>query len=173
MNVGGHRITNEELRKVFAKLGFAEVGTFRASGNVVFTADGGPDAEIAAHIEAGLDRSLGYAVPTFVRTAQEVCAMAAHEPFAAADVRASAGKLQVAMLAESPGRRARSEALALASDEDRLAFGERELYWLPSGGTLESLLDLKALDRLLGKMTMRTMGTIEQLADKHFAAGRL
>ena len=35
MNVGGHRLSNDELRSHFAALGFAEVATFRASGNGV------------------------------------------------------------------------------------------------------------------------------------------
>jgi uncharacterized protein (DUF1697 family) len=42
----------------------------------------------------------------------------------------------------------------------------RELYWLPSGGLLESDLDLKAIEKLLGADTRRTMGTIEQIAAK-------
>ena len=53
--------------------------------------------------------------------------------------------------------------------EDLLAFGKRELYWLPSGGTLDSELDRKTLDELLGPSTMRTMGTIEQLHAKFFS----
>ena len=40
MNVGGHRLTNEQLRAHFHTLGFAEVETFRASGNVVFAHEG-------------------------------------------------------------------------------------------------------------------------------------
>ncbi len=60
--------------------------------------------------------------------------------------------------------------LDLAGEEDLLAIEGRELFWLPSGGTLDSDLDLKAIDKTLGKGTMRTMGTIEQIAAKHCAA---
>ena len=59
--------------------------------------------------------------------------------------------------------------LALANDEDRLVFDDRELYWLPSGGTRDSRLDLKMVEKLLGATTMRTKGTIEQLTGKYFA----
>ena len=45
----------------------------------------------------------------------------------------------------------------------------RELYWLPSGRMLETTLDLKAIERLLGPLTMRTKNTVEQIAAKHFA----
>ena len=44
----------------------------------------------------------------------------------------------------------------------------RELYWLPRGGISESDLDLKALDAALGPTTIRTKGTIDQIAAKHF-----
>lgn len=52
------------------------------------------------------------------------------------------------------------------TDEDLLAIEGRELYWLPSGGISESELDLRAIDAALGPGTMRTMGTVEQIAAK-------
>ncbi len=58
--------------------------------------------------------------------------------------------------------------LALATAQDRLALGERELYWLPSAGVLDSPLDLEAIEGLLGSYTMRTMGTVEGLVTKYF-----
>jgi uncharacterized protein (DUF1697 family) len=169
MNVGGHRLTNDELRAHFTAIGFDQVATFRASGNVVFAATPEQPAEIAARIERGLAAALGYEVPTFIRSAQELRAIAALQPFDARHVRGSAGKLQVALLSEPPSKRARDATLALAGERDRLAFGARELYWLPSGGILDAELDLKALGGLLGVMTLRTKGTIEQIAARHFA----
>jgi uncharacterized protein (DUF1697 family) len=112
---------------------------------------------------------LGYAVPTFLRSAEEVRAIAAHVPFAPAVVEASAGKLQVALLARDPSPDGFEAVLALADDHNRLAIAARELYWLPDGGLSDSELDLKAIERALGPMTVRTMGTIEQMAGKHFA----
>jgi uncharacterized protein (DUF1697 family) len=169
MNVGGHRLSNDELRSHFAALGFAEVATFRASGNVVFAADERSPQEVTEHVEQGLAALLGYAVPTFIRADSEVRAIAAHEPFPAEQVGAAGGKLQVSLLGASPTPDVRAEVLSLAGDEDALRFGERELYWLPSGGLLESALDLKGIDRLLGPSTMRTKGTIELIAAKHLA----
>jgi uncharacterized protein (DUF1697 family) len=168
MNLGGRRIANEELGKAFEDLGLAEVATFRASGNVVFDGpDGVGEADLATKIEVGLAGSLGYEVPVFLRSCEQVAAIAAREPFSAAQVEASAGKLQVAMLPEAPGKPARKQALALASEEDRLAIEGAELFWLPSGGISESGLDLKTLEAELGPWTMRTMGTVEQIAAKH------
>ena len=168
MNLGKRRIKNEELRAEFKALGFADVATFRASGNVIFSADAGTgERALAKTIEDGLGEALGYAVPVFLRSCAEVATIAAHEPFDPALVESSKGKLQVSLLLEKPSARERKLVLALATDEDRLAIRGRELYWLPSGGLLESDLDLKAIAAALGSDTRRTMGTIEQIAAKH------
>jgi uncharacterized protein (DUF1697 family) len=170
MNVGGHRITNDDLRARFEELGFGEVRTFRASGNVVFAVAGEePEEELRAHVEAGLAAALGYEVPIFLRDASEIGTIAAHRPFAEPLLEAAKGKLQVMMLTTQPTAKARKQVLALADEEDRLAFGERELYWLPNGGILDSALDFKTIGRLLGTSTTRTKGTIEQLTAKYFA----
>jgi uncharacterized protein (DUF1697 family) len=170
MNVGGHRTGNAELCACFEEMGFREVRSFRASGNVVFAGGRESPADMAVRIEAGLAASLGYEVPTFLRMAGEVRAIAGKQPFAQKLIEDSRGKLQVAMLAEQPPPTVRAEVLALASDEDRLAFGDRELYWLPSGGILDSELDWKAIGKLVGPMTTRTLGTVTQIAVKHFTA---
>ena len=164
-----HRVSGAELQAVFAELGFRDVRTFRASGNVAFEGDREPREKLAARIEEGLEAALGFAVPTFIRTADELRAIAEHEPFDRGLVDTSGGKLQVSLLPKRPAKRAQSEVLALATDEDRLAFGERELYWLPSGGLLESELDLDAIEKALGPITRRTKGTMEAFAAKHFA----
>jgi uncharacterized protein (DUF1697 family) len=170
INVGGHhRIGSDELRSRFEEMGFRDVNAFRASGNVIFTAGSEPAAEVALRVEEGLADALGYEVAAFLRTAGEVRAIANHEPFARTLVERSKGKLQVVMLSAQPATGARKEVLALATDEDMLAFGDRELYWLPSGGTMDSALDLKEIGKLLGSMTMRTKNTVEQVVAKYFA----
>jgi len=167
MNLGRRRIKNEELRAEFEALGFEDVATFRASGNVIFAAARKSEAALAETIEHGLGEALGYEVPVFLRSCAEVAGIAAQEPFEPKAVAASKGKLQVSLLARKPTAAARRKVLALAGEEDLLAIAGRELYWLPSGGLLESDLDLKAIEAALGKDTRRTMGTIEQIAAKH------
>jgi uncharacterized protein (DUF1697 family) len=169
MNVGGHRITSDELRLHFKTMGFADVACFRASGNVIFCAESEPLSQMTGRIEQGLEKALGYAVPTFLRCAGQLQSIAQQEPFPLSQIKASEGKLQVLLLLTKPSPKARKEVLALATDQDRLTFGDRELYWLPSGGILDSVLDLKAIGALLGCTTVRTKGTVEQIAKKHFA----
>jgi uncharacterized protein (DUF1697 family) len=169
MNLGGRRITNDELGAHFEVLGCEEVATFRASGNVIFAREGQP-ARLTTQLEVGLADALGYEVPVFLRSARELLAIAALEPFDLEAIDASKGKLQVALLAKKPPAAAVRKALTLSTEADRLEIEGRELYWLPQGGISESDLDLKALAAVLGPTTIRTKGTVDQIAAKYFAS---
>ena len=165
VNLGrNRRVSGAELCAIVEELGLDDVASFRTSGNLVFEAP----REMTAQIATALESALGYHVGVFLRTARELEEIAAHQPFKPAEVEALNGKLQVSMLSAKPSAAKRKQVLALATDDDLLAFGKRELYWLPSGGTLESALDRKAIDKLLGPTTMRTKGTVEQLTAKFF-----
>ena len=171
MNLGGRRITNDELCSHFEGMGFEEVDAFLASGNVVFSVAPGAAADgeaLARRIEEGLQAALDYDVPTFLRTDDEVRAVAGHRPFSEDVVEAAAGKLQVALLGKPPSKPDRDAVLAHATDADRLALRERELYWLPDGPMSKSELDLAAIEKRLGTMTIRTARTLERLAAKYF-----
>ena len=165
VNLGrNRRVSGAELVAIFEGIGLEDVSAFRTSGNVVFAAP----RDATAAIEAALETELGYDVGVFLRTAKDVRAIAAAEPFPAGEM--SAGRPQVLLLTKKPAAAAQKKILALGGDDDRLAFGRRELYWLPRGGTQESELDQKALGELLGApATMRTLGTVQALAAKFFA----
>lgn len=169
MNLGGRRVTNHDLCAAFAAIELTDAVAFRASGNVVFSSDDDVDP-LRRRIEGGLADALGYPVPTFLRTADEMRAIADHQPFSADVIAASTGKLQVVLLAAVPGAKARREVLALATDDDRLAVDGTELYWLPAGGVSQSALDQKAVDAAVGVGTQRTKGTLDLLAAKYFPA---
>ena len=168
MNLGNRRIKNPELLAHFEAMGLEDVATFRASGNVVFV-DPASEAEskLQKRLEAELDERLGYDVAVFLRSAAEVAAIAAREPFDAKAIAASKGKPQVVLLGRKPSAKAKKAVLALASEGDLMVVEGRELHWLPTVGLSETELDTKALDAALGKGTTRTAGTIEQIAAKY------
>jgi len=134
----------------------------------VFGGASGSEAKLKARVEAGLEKATGMEIVVFLRSAKELLAIAAHEPFPAKAVSAAKGKLQVLVLPKKPTAKAQKEVLGLATDHDQLAFGTKELYWLPSGGTLESELDRNRIEKLVGPTTSRTMGTMQELAKKFF-----
>jgi uncharacterized protein (DUF1697 family) len=168
MNLGRRRISNADLRAHVEALGFVEVATFRASGNVILSApDDDKLSAVAGRLEAGLSDALAYDVPVFARSAAQVRAMAALEPFSAAELAASKGKPQVMLLERRPSASARRAALALLPAGDRFVFEAQELHWLPGTGLSDTELDFKALAKAIGHATVRTKGTIELIAQKH------
>ncbi|MHC4925531.1 MAG: DUF1697 domain-containing protein, partial [Planctomycetota bacterium] len=101
MNLGGRRLTNEELCEAFRDLGFEEVTAVLTSGNVIFRSESAPTEELIERLQTGLREALGYEVPVFLRTAEEVATIAAARPFEE-ERGAAGGKLQVSLLADRP-----------------------------------------------------------------------
>ena len=60
VNVGGITIRSADLRELFAGLGFDNVRTYLASGNVRFTSDAAERAELKAMTEQALTERFGY-----------------------------------------------------------------------------------------------------------------
>src|SRR5438045_3134351 len=103
VNLGKHRrISGKELCAAFEELGFEDVGSFRASGNVVFGGASGSEAKLKGRIEAGLQKSTGMEIVVFLRPAGKVRAIASHQPFDSKLVEKSHGKLQVSILPRRP-----------------------------------------------------------------------
>jgi uncharacterized protein (DUF1697 family) len=172
INVGGRRASRDDLCSCLEELGFRDVATFRASGNLIFDADGASPAKLTERIDAALTRSLGYDVSAFLRTAAQVREIAELEPFPPKEIEASNGKLQVALLMKPPAKGVSQEVLSMATDSDRLAIHGRELYWLPSGGMMESDLNLRTIDNLIGSNTRRTKNMIGEIAVKFLTPDR-
>ena len=71
------------------------------------------------------------------------------------------------MLRHAPSPEARALALEHSTDRDRLAINRSELFWLPAAGVSDSDLDWKALQTILGSMTVRTERTLQRMAAKY------
>jgi uncharacterized protein (DUF1697 family) len=165
INTGNRRLTNEQLLAPFHELGFTDVAAYQAAGNVTFRS-----IDTAAvderRIEAAIARSYGFHAPTFVRSAAEMDAVAAHEPFEEHELAATARKVQVTFLREMPSPDSVEQAMALVPPEDRVVVSGREWYWLPVTGVSTSALPVGRIEALLGEMTMRTLGTVARMVSK-------
>ncbi len=82
INVGGHQVTMAALRRHFADLGLANVGSYIQSGNVFFDSDEADREVLRARIEGQLRGALGYEVATCLRTVEEFATVLARDPFA-------------------------------------------------------------------------------------------
>jgi len=86
INVGGHRVKMERLRELFGELGLANARSFIQSGNIFFESEDSDRAALTARIEKHLLQALGYAVPTLLRTPQELQSSLYPNPFVGIEV---------------------------------------------------------------------------------------
>ena len=168
INVGNHTVKMGELKALFEELGFANVETFIASGNVIFDAKSSKTDALESKIEKHLEKSLGYEVTTFVRSPKELIRIAAYEPFDPKELTAEGNTLFVAFLSDWPSKEATQRILSHNSPIDGLRVAERELYWLYRRKNGESKLYGPILEKSLGlKATVRNVNTIKRIAKKY------
>lgn len=165
MNLGGRRITNDDLCAAVTACGFEDVTAYQASGNLVIRADT-TEASLVTTLADGLEAELGYPVPTFVRSAAELERLAAAEPFDDGQLAASKGKRQVILLQDAPADRILAQIHELVPDGEVVVADGRDLHWLPAAGLSDSPIDLRRIDTLTGGTTIRTHGTLQRMAGK-------
>ena len=81
INIGGHRVKMKRLRELFAELNLLNVRSYIQTGNVFFETVETDRAALTMQIERHLFSVLGYEVPTFLRTFEEVETAIALDPF--------------------------------------------------------------------------------------------
>ena len=151
----------DRLRAEFEALGFQNVSTFIASGNVLFEATGSPSA-LESKIEARLTKRLGYGVPTFVRSASAVRKASALEPYGTV---ADGHTHLVVFLRKTPTAGAKRVTEALSNDHDRFEVHGREVHWLVRGRLTDSSVKSSVLVKALGQpSTGRNAKSLRKLA---------
>ena len=167
INVGGHVVKMDALRRLFEALDFSEVETVIASGNVLFDSPSKSAQAIEKKIEGHLQKKLGYAVETFVRSPAEMAAVAKYQPFKASELAKPGHSLHIGFLDDAPSAAVRNKVLALASDVDEFDVHERELYWLRRGPFSDSKVSGNQLERTLAMpTTIRNVNTVQKIAAK-------
>lgn len=167
INVGGHTVKMDQLRQLFVSLGFTNVETFIASGNVIFDSPSKNTAALEKKIEAHLQKALGYEVATFIRSTTELAAIAAHKPFPDSDI-ADADALYIGFMAAVPSDAAKEKLLAVNTETDRFQLKGRELFWLLRSRFSDSKFSGAKLEKTLGlPATLRNSTTVIKIVAKY------
>ena len=168
INVGGHTVKMDYLRTLFEEVGFANVETFIASGNVIFDSKSRNTTSLEQTIEKHLRKILGYEVRTFVRATSELTELANYKPFVAAEVNAAGHRLYVGFLADKPSNEAKQKVSSLSGATDDFAVHGREVFWLCRTKLSESAVSGALLEKTLGMpATFRNVNTVRRLAAKY------
>lgn len=160
VNVGGVTIEMADLASLVSGLGYTDVTTVLASGNVLFTT---PDAASVAKktLESALRERFDYEAWVHVLTVDAIRKLIAAYPFPRSDDRHA-----YVVFAVTPEVRAELLAVALDPEVEQTAPGDGVIYWtVPKGSTLDSALG-KAQTRAAYKpwLTTRNLNTLEKLA---------
>jgi uncharacterized protein (DUF1697 family) len=168
INVGGrHSVKMDFLRHLFESLGFSNVETFIASGNIVFETTAKNAQVLEREIESKLREALGYEVATFIRTCAELAAVANYKPFSQPDLDGAVA-LNVAFLAGGLDEQSSQKLMALRTDIDDIHIHEREVYWLCRKKQNDSKISNAVLEKVLGqKSTLRGANTVRKMAAKY------
>ncbi len=168
INVGGHTVKMDYLRSLFEAVGFANIETFIASGNVIFDSKAKNTKTLEQKIERHLRAQLGYAVTTFIRATSELAEVANYKPFSEAELNAAGNSLNVGFLADKPSNEAKKKVLSLSGATDDFAVHGRELYWLIRTSFSESAVSGALLEKTLGMpATFRNVNTVRRIAAKY------
>ena len=154
INVGGRTIKSAELSEVFRSLGYDAVKTVLASGNVVFQSPK-TEAQVKAALQAALSAYAGKPVGVMVRTAAEMAAVLAHNPFSKMP-----GNRTVAYFLDGKPSADVLETVTNQTSE-QLRLGVREIYGYYPDGQGDSKLKIPAAKN----GTARNMNTIATLVD--------
>jgi uncharacterized protein (DUF1697 family) len=151
--VGTGNLPMTELKAMCETAGFKSVRTYIASGNVVFQS-AKSEPQVKAALEAAAAKSVGKPVAVFVRTAAEMAAVLAANPFAEMP-----GNKTVAFFLDAPPA---ADALNSVTKQttEQLRLGLREIYAYYADGIGNSRIRIPAAQ--CG--TARNMNTIAKLA---------
>jgi uncharacterized protein (DUF1697 family) len=159
VNVGGaNRLSMVELRAALTSAGWRGVGTYIASGNVVFTAPG-PAEALEARLSDVLSRAFGLSIPAAVLPASAIRDALAGVPVTSADPR----HVHVAFLL-GPAAPALALIRELKAPSETLTLGEGVAYLHAPDGIGRSKLAARLETALGTPLTARNLRTVEALA---------
>jgi uncharacterized protein (DUF1697 family) len=163
VNVGGITVKSAPLAEVFRGLGFTDVRTVLASGNVAFDAGSSGHAALKRRIEQALADAFGYEAWIVLTTAEHVREVVDDFPFDAADTTRQPYAVfgsEASALDELVGA-----ATGMDPAVDPVARGDGVVYWNPVKGTTVDtpFAKLLAKPRFKPVTTNRNLRTLEKL----------
>lgn len=169
VNVGrGRTVKMDVLRLVFAQLGFSNVASFIASGNIIFETRARNTELLEDRIEGALLQSLGYDLTPFIRTGPELSHLLELEVFQESKL-GPADQLGIVFLSSSPSALATKALNGFASTAYEFEVHGREIFWLRHTYAEGAAYSTVPLDQVLAEpFTIRSMSTVRKIAEKYF-----
>jgi len=165
INVGGIRIKMADLRNTVAALGYTDVKTVLASGNIVFESRK-KIATVTAELESALSERFGYGARVLVLSTEQLQSAVDAYPFAERD-----GWHSYVIFCSEPALVGPllDKGNDLDPEQEQIAAGDSTVYWqVQKGNTLDSSFG-KATGKVIPKhpggpfVTNRNLNTLRKL----------
>jgi uncharacterized protein (DUF1697 family) len=163
INLGKRRIKMEALRKTFEGLGYENIRTLLASGNVIFEPKGSDAKKLTRAIEARLKDAFGFEVPVVLRSGAEIAKLIKSEPFKRVKVTPKT-RLFVTFLSETPKSKPKIPTKSKAGDFIILDVADRDVLSVLTDTRTPDAMDI--LRKQFGdKITTRSWNTVLKISD--------
>lgn len=165
VNVGGtSRIKMHALQRVYESMGFTDVRTLLASGNVVFRSRLKDRTQLVKRIMQEIERQLGLEVEVILRTLPELASIVDRGPVLSS--RADPSKLVVMFLADVPAASAQAALLKWHKGPEMVELRGPEIYLYYPNGIGRSKLSNAVLENKLDTAgTARNWNTLKLLLE--------
>ena len=166
INVGGHnKIKMYELRSVFESLGFENVKSYIASGNVAFDTAKTTDSALSKKTEKSVKENFSLEIEVMVRTTQEIENVIKQNPFEKVHDDDQT-KLFVVFLKEDLPKEKTDLLVSHNNENEQFEVIGRNIYALSKKGFMKSLLGKKYIDNKLKTLaTARNWKTVNKIAN--------
>ena len=162
VNVGGaKRVPMADLKRLLSGLGFNSVATLLNSGNAVFNAPSASCSKHAASIADAIQRALSLQVPVVVKSARELGAILAENPFASGVPDPS--RLLVAFAVDKATLARLAAWSALVVPPEQFHVGKLAAYLHCPAGILQSQVGEALLGKVGQGVTTRNWATVQKL----------
>jgi uncharacterized protein (DUF1697 family) len=165
INVANRTVKMDSLINIFSSLGFSNVTTFLASGNLIFETEENNLTLLENIISQRLLNVLGYEVANFLRTGKDLKTIITF--FSSENILINSYQsINIAFLTKLPDEKVINKLMSFNSEIDDFHIHEREIYWLCKKKQSQSSFSNTVLEKITQQSsTLRGYNTIRRISE--------
>lgn len=164
INIGKRQVKMEILRDMMSEMGYKNISTVLASGNLIFEAKEKLEEELLRKIESKIQETFGFKVDVILRTMNQIKQIVSNDPFMDAEATEDL-KLYITFLSKAQGLESK---ISIDTKYVKIIKADKnEIYWVVKLNPQEKTTDImELLTRKYGKeITTRNWNTVQKIAD--------
>ncbi len=166
INVGGHnKLKMDKLREMFVLLGFGNVKSYIASGNVAFDTRKTKNETLEKKLEKAVEENFSLEIKVMIRSSKEIEDVISKNPFEK-EHDDDHTKLFVVFLKMALSQENADLLVSHNTENEKFAVSGREVYALSKKGFMDSILAKKYIDnKLKTPATARNWRTVNKITE--------